>query len=66
MTRNHTLLSHLRLHQNEVKIEVTLRLTVGQSVYLSVGHPLQAHDQILLFPFFCREIALLFVLGRPL
>jgi hypothetical protein len=37
-----------------------------QSVSLGVGHPFGAHDQILLFPFFCRKIALLFVLGRPL
>jgi hypothetical protein len=48
------------------KVEVTLWLTVSQSVCLGVGHPFGAHDQILLFPFFCRKIALLFVLGRPL
>jgi hypothetical protein len=40
--------------------------TVSQSVCLGVGHPFGAHDQILLFPFFCRKIALLLVLGRPL
>jgi hypothetical protein len=49
-----------------VKVEVTLRLTFSQSVCLGVGHPFGAHDQIFLFPFFCRKIALLFVLGRPL
>jgi hypothetical protein len=38
----------------------------GQSVCLGVGHPFGAHDQISLFPFFCRKIAWLFVLGRPL
>jgi hypothetical protein len=36
------------------------------TVCLGVGHPFGAHDQALLFPFFCRKIALLFVLGRPL
>jgi hypothetical protein len=40
--------------------------SVSQSVCLGVGHPFGALDQILLFPFFCRKIALLFVLGRPL
>jgi hypothetical protein len=49
-----------------VEVEATLRLTVGQSVCLGAGHPFGASDQILLFPFFCRKIALLFVLGRPL
>jgi hypothetical protein len=49
-----------------VDVEVTLRLTVSESVCLGVGHPFGAHDQILLFPFFCGKIALLFVLGRPL
>jgi hypothetical protein len=38
-----------------VEVEVTLRLTVSQSVCLG-----------LLFPSFCRKIALLFFLGRPL
>jgi hypothetical protein len=49
-----------------VEVEVTLWLTVSQSVYLDVGHPFGAHDQILPFPFFCRKIALLFVLRHPL
>jgi hypothetical protein len=49
-----------------VEVEVTLRLMVSQSECLLVGHPLRAHYQILLFPFFRRKIALLFVLGRPL
>jgi hypothetical protein len=35
-TRNHTLLSHLRFHQPGAEAEVTLRLTVGQSVSQSV------------------------------
>jgi hypothetical protein len=41
-------------------------MTEGQSVCLGVGHPFGAHDQILLFLLFCRKMALLFVLGRPL
>jgi hypothetical protein len=45
-----------------LQFTVTLRLTFS----LAVGHPLGAHDQILLFPFFCLKIALLFVLGHPL
>jgi hypothetical protein len=49
----------------EVEGEVNLQLTVSQSVYLSVWHPFEAHDQIL-FPFFYRKIALRFVLVRPL
>jgi hypothetical protein len=40
--------------------------SVSQSVCLGVGHPFGAYDKILLIPFFCRKIALLFVLGRPL
>jgi hypothetical protein len=32
----------------EVQVEVTLWLTVGQSVRLGVGHPFGAHDQILI------------------
>jgi hypothetical protein len=41
-----------------LEVEVTLQMTVS-----GVGHPFGAHDQILLFPFFCRKIALLFVFG---
>jgi hypothetical protein len=37
--------------------------TVSQSVCLGVGHPFGVHDQILLFPSFCRKIAFLFSLG---
>jgi hypothetical protein len=51
------------------EVEVILRLTAGQSVILTglgVGHPFGVNDQILLFPFFCRTIALPFVLRRPL
>jgi hypothetical protein len=52
------------------KFVATFRLMVSQSVSqpvcLGVGNPFGAHGQILLFLFFCREIALLFVLGRPL
>jgi hypothetical protein len=40
--------------------------TVSRPIRLGVWHPFGAHDQIFLFPFFCRTIALLFVLGRPL
>jgi hypothetical protein len=43
---------------SELKGKVTLRLTFSQSVCLGVGHPFVPHDQILLFPFFCRKIAL--------
>jgi hypothetical protein len=39
---------------------------VSWPIGLGVRHPLQFHDQILIFPFFCRTIALLFVFGRPL
>jgi hypothetical protein len=53
-----------------LEVRVTLRLTVSQSVSqsvcLGVGHPFGALDQIFLFPFFCKTVALLFVLGRPL
>jgi hypothetical protein len=35
---------------------------VSQSLCLGVGHPFGAHDQILLFLFFYRKIALVFVL----
>jgi hypothetical protein len=42
-----------------------LWLTVSRPRH-GVGHPFGAHDQILLFPFFCRTIALLFTLGRSL
>jgi hypothetical protein len=42
-------------------------MTDGQLAYLSwYPAPLWAHDQIFLFPFFCRTIALLFILGCPL
>jgi hypothetical protein len=54
----------------KVKVEVTLRITVSQSVsqsvWLRVGYPFGAHDRILFFPFFSRKIALFFVLGHPL
>jgi hypothetical protein len=40
--------------------------TDWQSVCLDVGHRFEAHDQISHFPFFCRVIALRFVLGLPL
>jgi hypothetical protein len=40
--------------------------TVSRPIHLGVGHPFGTHDQIFLFPFFCRKIALLFVLGLPL
>jgi hypothetical protein len=44
---------HMSELYHPVDVEVTLRLTVGRSVWLGVGHPFGAHDQILLFPFFC-------------
>jgi hypothetical protein len=39
---------------------------VSRPIRLGVRHPFGTHDQIFLFPFVCRKIALLFVLGRPL
>jgi hypothetical protein len=39
---------------------------VSRSIRLGVGHTFGANDQIFLFLFFCRTIALLFVLGHPL
>jgi hypothetical protein len=47
-------------------VELLLWPTVSRPIRIGVGHPFGAHDQIFLFPFFCRTIALLFVLGRPL
>jgi hypothetical protein len=47
-------------------VELMLWVTVSRPVCLGVGHPFGAHDQIVLFPFFCRKIALLFALRRPL
>jgi hypothetical protein len=49
-----------------VEVEVTLRLAVSRPIRLGVGHPFEARDQIFLFPFFCQEIVLFFVLGRSL
>jgi hypothetical protein len=40
--------------------------TVSRPIRLGVEHPLETHDQIFLFPFFCLIIALLFDLERPL
>jgi hypothetical protein len=40
----------------EVKVKVTLWLTVSQSVCLGVGHPFGAHDQILLFLSFAGKL----------
>jgi hypothetical protein len=45
------------------EVELMLWPTVSRPIRLGVGHP---HDQIFLFPFFCRTIALFLVLGRPL
>jgi hypothetical protein len=58
--------SPLTTRKNYLKVEVEVEVTVGQSVCLGVGHPFGAHDQILHFPFFCRKIVLLFVLGLRL
>jgi hypothetical protein len=47
-------------------VELMLWPTASRLIRLGVGHPFGAHDQILLFLFFWRTIALPFVLGRPL
>jgi hypothetical protein len=47
-------------------VEFMLWPTVSRPICLGVRHPFEAHDQIFLFPFFCRTISLLFVLERPL
>jgi hypothetical protein len=47
-------------------VKMMLWPTVSRPISLGVGHPFGAHDEILLFPFFCRKIALLFVLEHPL
>jgi hypothetical protein len=47
-------------------VEFMLWPTDSRPISLGVGHRFETHDEILLFPFFCRTIALLFVLGRPL
>jgi hypothetical protein len=39
-----------------VEVEVTLRLTVNQSVCLGVGYPFGAHDQISLFLSFAGKL----------
>jgi hypothetical protein len=97
-TRNHTLLSHLRLPQRSQsyftsdgqsvnqyvlvsstlvglatrcyflsKFEVTLRLTVCQSVCLDIEHPRGTCDQILLpVGMLLSEICSLVSVGRPL
>jgi hypothetical protein len=49
-----------------LEVEVTLRLTVSQSVCLGAGHPFGANDRVFLFLSFAGKIALLLVLGRPL
>jgi hypothetical protein len=40
--------------------------TVSRPIRLGVGHPFGTHDQIFFFLSFAGQIALLFVLGRPL
>jgi hypothetical protein len=60
-----TLLSRWSSHsKSKLKLLYDWR-SVSMSVCFGVGHPFGVHDQTLLFPFFCRTIALLFVLGRP-
>jgi hypothetical protein len=48
------------------RVQLMFWPTVSRPMRLGVGHPFGTHDQILVFPFFYRKIALLFVLGRPL
>jgi hypothetical protein len=47
-------------------VELMLWQTVSRPIRLGFGQPFGAYDQIFLFLFFCRTIAFLFVLGRPL
>jgi hypothetical protein len=60
----HTLL-YVCVSQVKVKVKVTLRLTVSQSVCLGVGHAFGAHDQILLFSFLLSENCFALCLGAP-
>jgi hypothetical protein len=50
---------------NEVRVSVTLRLTVSYSLYLGVGHPFGTHDQILRFSFLLPENCFALRLGAP-
>jgi hypothetical protein len=47
-------------------LEFVLRPTVSRPVRLGIGLPFGAHDQILLFFYFCLTIILLLFLGCPL
>jgi hypothetical protein len=51
---------------NVVCVVLMLWPMVSRPIHLGVGQIFGAHDQIFLFPFFCRTIVLLFVLGPPL
>jgi hypothetical protein len=50
----------LCMYKGKVKVKVTLRLTVSQSVCLGVGHPFGAHDQILLFLYIFYLLSIIF------
>jgi hypothetical protein len=72
-SRNFPCLSHINSlstpgsSQTKIEVEVTLRLTVGQSVCLSVEHPCGTSDQILLpVGMLLPEICCLVSMGRPL
>jgi hypothetical protein len=47
-------------------VELIIWPMVSRPIRLGIGYLYGAHNQIFLFPFFCRTIVLLFVLGRPL
>jgi hypothetical protein len=49
----------------EVKVEVTLRLTVSQSVCLRVEHLFGVHDKILHLSFFLTENCFVLRFGAP-
>jgi hypothetical protein len=55
------------IHDNLVEVEITLRLTVSQSVCLGIEHPCETCDQIL-FPvgMLLSEIFGIVSIGRPL
>jgi hypothetical protein len=62
-TLNHTLLYHLRFPRSRSRSYFT---TVGQSVFLGVGHPFGSPSPVFSFSFLLPENCFVFVLGCPL